>query len=353
MNNDIVYMNRAWELALKGWGKTSPNPTVGAVLVKSGKIIAEGWHHRCGADHAEVVALKKAGPKARGADLYVTLEPCGHSGRTPPCTQAILKAGIKKVVVGALDPNKLNNGKSLTFLKREGIEVQQGLLSEELTRMNEAFNHWITTGRPFVTAKIAQTLDGRIAVSGGQSKWITSAFARSYARRLRYGFDAMMTGINTVLKDNPRLTTLPDKRIKKIILDTHGRLPARARLFEDTLPEDVFVFTGSVTGKKIRAQVIKAPLYGGQIDLKWVLKFLGERQITSLLIEGGSTMVGEALQRNLVDKMMIYVAPRIMGEGLACVRGLKTPDLKGMVRLKGMTFDKLDEDILIQGYPEK
>ena len=156
-------MNRAWELALKGWGRTSPNPMVGAVLVKSGKIIAEGYHHYCGGDHAEVDALKKAGIKARGATLYVTLEPCGHTGRTPPCTQAILKAGIKKVVVGALDPNKLNNGKSLKFLKQQGIEVEQGLLADELTHLNEAFNCWITTGQPFVTAKIAQTIDGKIA----------------------------------------------------------------------------------------------------------------------------------------------------------------------------------------------
>ena len=353
MNNDFIYMNRAWELALKGWGKTSPNPMVGAVLVKSGKIIAEGYHHYCGGDHAEVDALKKAGVKARGATLYVTLEPCGHWGRTGPCTQAILKAGIKKVIVGAVDPNGLNNGKSLKFLRRRGIEVEQGLLADELTRLNEAFNCWITTGLPFVTAKIAQTLDGKIAALDGESKWITSGLARDYAHRLRFGFDAIMVGINTVLKDNPQLRTLPAKRIKKIILDTHGKIPLRARLLEGTRPEDVFVFTGRPTGMKVKAKVIKAPLDKGKIDLKWVLKFLGEREVTSVLIEGGGLVVGEALQRNLVDKMMIYTAPKIMGEGLPSVRGLKVKTLSEMVYLKEMSFDRIGEDILIQGYPKK
>ena len=342
MNNDLTYMNRAWELALRGFGQASPNPMVGAVLVKTGKIVAEGYHHYCGGDHAEVDALKKAGTKARGATLYVTLEPCGHWGRTGPCTQAILKAGVKKVIVGALDPNRLNHGKSLKFLRRQGIEVEQGLLADELTHLNEAFNCWITTGRPFVTAKIAQTLDGKIATLDGGSKWITSGLARDYAHRLRFGFDAIIVGINTVLKDDPQLKTVPAKRIKKIILDTHGKMPSGAKLLKGTKPEDVFVFTAK-----------SAPLYKGKIDLKWVLKFLGEREVTSVLIEGGSAVVGEALQRNLVDKMMIYTAPKIMGEGLHSVRGLKPKTLGGMVYLKEMSFDKIGEDILIQGYPRK
>lgn len=335
-------MNRAWELALQGWGRTSPNPMVGAVIVKSGKIIAEGYHHYCGADHAEVDALKKAGNKARGATLYVTLEPCGHTGRTPPCTQAIIKAGIKKVIVGALDINKLNNGKSLKFLKRNGIQVEHGLMAEELAHMNEAFNCWISTGRPFVTAKVAQTLDGKIAALDGDSKWITSNFARDYAHRLRFGFDAIMVGINTVLKDDPQLRTLPAKRIKKIILDTHGKMPARAKLLQGIKPEDVFVFTTK-----------NAPLYNGKIDLNWVLDHLGSNKITSVLIEGGGAVVGEALARGLVDKMMIYAAPKIMGEGIQSVGGLKSKSLKEMVSLRNLSFDKIGEDLLIQGYPKK
>ncbi|MBF0571295.1 MAG: bifunctional diaminohydroxyphosphoribosylaminopyrimidine deaminase/5-amino-6-(5-phosphoribosylamino)uracil reductase RibD [Candidatus Omnitrophica bacterium] len=351
MNNDLDFMNRAWEQALQGWGRTSPNPMVGAVLVKSGKIVAQGYHHYCGTDHAEVDAIKKAGAKSRGATLYVTLEPCGHLGRTPACTQAIVKAGIKKVIVGAIDPNRLNNGKSLKFLKRHGVEVEQGLLADELTRLNEAFNFWITTGLPFVTAKTAQTIDGKIAALDGSSKWITSTHARDYAHRLRFGFDAIMVGINTVLKDDPQLKTLPAKRIKKVILDTHGKTPPDARLFEGVIPEDVFVFTHKPIVKKIKARMIKAPLYNGKIDLKWVLKFLGESKTTSVLIEGGAAVVGEALQRNLVNKMMIYMAPKIMGEGLQSVRGLKSKTLNEMVYLKDMIFDKINEDILIQGYP--
>ena len=345
-------MNRAWELALQGWGRTSPNPMVGAVLVKAGKIIAEGYHHYCGGDHAEVDALKKAGARARGATLFVTLEPCGHSGRTPPCTQAILKAGIKKVVVGALDLNPFNNGQSLKFLKKQGLEVEHGLLAHELTHLNESFNCWITTGHPFVTAKIAQTLDGKIACLNGESKWITSVFARDYAHRLRFGFDAIMVGINTVLKDDPKLFTSPAKRIKKIILDTQGRISPRARLFEGSRPEDIFIFTGRTRLNKIKARVIKAPLYRGKIDLKWVLEFLGDREVASLLIEGGGALVGEALARHCVDKMMIYTAPKIMGEGIAAVRGFQAKNLADIVHLKDMSFDKIGEDILIQGYPK-
>jgi len=353
MNNDFNYMNRAWELALKGWGRTSPNPMVGAVLVKSGKIIAEGYHHFCGGDHAEIDAIKKAGLKARGATLFVTLEPCHHTGRTPPCTEAILKAGIKKVVIGALDPNPLNNGKSIKFLKKHGVEIEQGLLAEELTHLNEAFNSWIRTRKPFVTAKIAQTIDGKIATLKGESKWITSSFARDYAHQLRFSFDAILVGINTVLRDNPQLKTVPAKRIKKIILDTHGKISPRAKLWQRVLAEDVFIFTAKASLGPMKAQVIQAPLFEGKIDLKWVLGFLGKKGISSVLIEGGGQVIGGAIQRKLVDKMMIYVAPKIMGEGLSSVRGFSPDSLAGVMTLGKMSVDKIGDDILIQGYPKK
>ena len=346
-------MNRSWELALQGWGRTSPNPMVGAVIVKAGRIIAEGYHHYCGGDHAEVDAIKKAGTKAKGAILYVTLEPCGHAGRTPPCTQAILKAGIKKVVVGALDPNRVNNGKSLKFLSQQGIEIEQGLLADELGSMNEVFNYWIAHKTPFVVAKMAQTLDGRIATLEGESKWITSKFARDYAHRLRFGFDAIMVGINTLIKDNPQLRSLPSKRIKKIILDTQGKISPRAKLFVGTLPEDVFIFTANPKFKTSRAQVVQSPKKDGRIDLKWVLKYLGDKEISSVLIEGGGAMVGDALRHDLVNKVMIYVAPKIMGEGLSSVRGLKFKKLSEIVELNRISFDKIGQDILIQGYPKK
>jgi len=348
--SDLTYMHRAWELALKGWGQTSPNPMVGAVLVKSGRIIAEGYHHCCGGDHAEIEAIKKAGMAARGSILYVTLEPCGHTGRTPACTQAIIEAGIKKVVVGAIDPNKVNHGKSLRFLKQKGLQVEQGLLHEELTRMNEAFNGWITTGKPFVTAKIAQTLDGKIASTAGESQWITSRASRDYARRLRFGFDAITVGINTVIKDNPQLRTLPVKGIKKVILDTHGKISPRAKLFEGTKAEDVFIFTGRSSIKNLKAQVIQSPVKKNKIDLKWVLEFLGKRDMTSVLIEGGGSLIGNALERKLIDKLMIYMAPKIMGEGISGVNGLKGKGLSGMIQLHKFSMDKIGEDILMQGY---
>ncbi len=226
-------------------------------------------------------------------------------------------------------------------------------MADELTRMNEAFNRWITTGRVFVTAKVAQTLDGKMARLSGESKWITSKVTRDYAHRLRYGFDAIMVGINTVLKDNPQLKTRPLKRIKKIILDTHGKISPHAKLFEGTKPEDVFIFTAHPSGKKIKGQVIESPVFRGKIDLKWVLEFLGKREIISVLIEGGGRVVGGALERGLVDKMMIYTAPKIMGEGIPSVRGLHGKTLADMIQLHHMTIDKIGEDILIQGYPKK
>ena len=230
--------------------------------------------------------------------------------------------------------------------------MEQGLLADELTHMNEAFNSWISKSSPFVTAKIAQTIDGKTATPGGESKWITSAFARDYAHRLRFGFDAIMVGINTVLKDDPQLKTKPAKRIKKVILDTHGKFPLRAKLLEGTRPEDVFIFTGKPVHDRIKAQVIKAPLINGKIDIKWVLKFLGEKEVTSVLIEVGGAVVGNALARNFVDKLMIYVAPKIMGEGLQGIRGLSSGTLNDLISLKEMSIDKIGDDILIQGYPK-
>jgi diaminohydroxyphosphoribosylaminopyrimidine deaminase/5-amino-6-(5-phosphoribosylamino)uracil reductase len=214
-------MRKAMILAQRGLGLTSPNPMVGALLVKNGKIIAQGWHRRCGGDHAEIVALKKAGAKARGCRLYVTLEPCSHYGRTPPCVQQIIAAGIREVYVGMIDPNPLNNGKSIRLLKKAGVKVEVGFLPEKLQRLNEAFVKYITTRMPFVTAKCAQTLDGKIAASSGHSQWITSARTRDHAHKLRSQFDAILVGVNTVLQDNPRLNAAArSKRLKKIILDS-------------------------------------------------------------------------------------------------------------------------------------
>lgn len=342
-------MQQAHELALHGWGRVSPNPMVGAVLVKDGKVIAEGFHAFCGGAHAEASAIAKAGLKVKGADLYVTLEPCSHFGRTPPCTDAIIRAGIKRVFVGALDPNPRMNGRSIKLLQKAGITVAVGLSGPELTRLNEAFNKHITTGRPFVTAKTAQTLDGKIAASSGESKWITSVEAREYARDMRFGFDAIVVGVNTVLKDDPLLTT-EGKDLKKVILDTHLRTPAKARLFKDAKPEDVLIFTASKTKKKLNATIVQAPLKGGKIDLKWVMSYLGKQQVSSVLIEGGAQVIGNALTNKIVDKMVIYMAPKILGEGLSSIQGLRIPKLAGAVVLKEISAGNIGGDIYIEGY---
>ena len=349
-------MRRAYALAAKGRGRTLPNPMVGAVIVKGGRIIAEGWHARCGADHAEVMALRKAGAKAKGADLYVTLEPCSHHGRTPPCTEAIIHAGIRKVYVGVLDPNPLMNGKSVKALRKAGITIEVGFLQKELARMNEAFNKWVSTDMPFVVAKTAQTLDGKIATLSGESKWITSQSSRDFARTLRLSFDAIAVGVNTVLKDDPALTSTPPKRLKKIIFDSDLKTPANAKLFKDSRREDVIIFTTKrASVQKIqalsrKADVIVVPAKDGRVDLRRASKILGRRQITAILIEGGAALVGGALKEGVVDKMMLYVAPKIMGEGLSSVRGLHLKDLKQTIALKNIAVGNIGEDIFIEGY---
>lgn len=350
MNEHLEYMRRAYELALKGWGRVSPNPMVGAVVVKRGRVIGEGWHPFCGGPHAEIVAIQNAGKAARGADLYVTLEPCCHFGRTPPCTETILRSGIGRVFVGALDPNPKMNGGSIRLLRREGIPVMTGVLEAECEGLNRPFAKFITSGMPFVTAKIAQTLDGKIALPDGTSRWITGEEARAYSRQRRFGFDAIMVGVNTVLNDDPVLDAAPRKRIKKIILDTDLRAPAKAAIFTRTRPDDLLIFTGKRSAKKLPAQMIVAPVKNGRIDLDWVMKYLGGQKIAHVLIEGGGKVIGDALRRGLVDHVMIYIAPKIMGEGKSGVQGLRAASMDALIGLHSVSRLSLGEDVLIEGY---
>ncbi len=350
-------MQRAFELAQKGWGKTLPNPMVGAVLVKGGKIIAEGWHARLGADHAEAMAIKKAGAKAKCCDLYVTLEPCSHTGRTPPCTQAIMKAGIKRVYVGVLDPNPRMNGQSIALLRKAGIHVEVGFLTEELNCLNEAFNKYISQRMPFVVAKTAQTLDGKVATLNGESKWITGDATREFSRNLRRQYNGIVVGINTVLADDPCLIALDkDKPFKKIIIDSTLRMPLKARLFKDTSSADVIVITTpKAAAAKIKllakkAQVWVAPIKTAGVDLGWAFKELAKAEIAAILIEGGPTLIGSALKSGLVDKMHIYIAPQIMGEGLPSIRGLKVNRLAQTIKLKDTSIGKIGDDLFIEGY---
>ena len=354
------YMNIAMELALKAKGRTSPNPLVGALIVKGEKIISQGFHRRCGADHAEVVAIKKAGRQTKGTSLYVTLEPCSHHGRTPPCTDLIIKSGIQKIFVGMKDPNPLMNGKSILLLRKAGLAVEVGFLEKELKKINEVFIKYIRHQMPFVVAKCAQTLDGKIATARGQSKWITAKQARDYGHRLRDGFDAILVGINTVLKDNPFLNTDgKSKRIKKIILDTRLQLSLKANVFKDVHPGDVIVATTTKADQRKldllnskNVQVMVCPTYDNRVDLQWLFKELAKMEITSILIEGGGTMIGAALKEKLVDKMMVFVAPKIMGDqqAVSSISGFQPTDVNHLPRLKDLTYRKIGDDLLIEGY---
>jgi len=360
MMTDIDYMQRAYCLALKAKGETSPNPMVGSVIVKDKRIIAEGWHRRCGADHAEISALKKAQGPVSKAKMYITLEPCYHTGRTAPCVDQIIRSGIGEVVIGMKDPNPLTNGKSIAKLRRAGLKTKVGFLQDELAVLNEVFIKYTKRKMPFVAVKCAQSLDGKIATARGQSKWITSDTARRFARSHRDEFDAILVGINTVLKDNPRLNgSKRSKKMKKIILDSSLQISPKARLFSDVRPSDcIIATTKKASNRKMNAlckkgiTVIVCPQRSGQLDIKWLFKELTKREITSILMEGGAHVIGSALKQKLVDKIYIYMAPKIFGDqkALSSIVGINTGNVNKTIQLKKMTFQTIGKDILVQGY---
>ena len=355
------YMQRAYHLAQQAQGRTSPNPMVGAVIVKAGRIIAEGWHQRCGAAHAEVNAISQAGKKAKGATLYVTLEPCSHTGRTGPCTQAIIDAGIKKVFIGVLDPNPLTHHKSIAILRKAGIEVEVGFLQEELTAMNAVFNKYITQKMPYVVAKSAQTLDGKIGTSTGDSKWITSERSRAYAHERRKEFDAIMVGINTVLKDDPQLNAPGRFRpIKKVILDSSLKISLKAKIFQVKDLTDIIIVTTKyasqakvrqLTRKGVQVWISNGSAQEKQVCLKWLMRELAAHEISSVLLEGGGCLIGSALRDQLVDRMMIYVSPKIIGDqsAVASITGLNVLKISQALELKNMFIQLIDQDILVEG----
>lgn len=357
---DIGYMQRAYSLALKARGETSPNPLVGSVIVRGNQIIAEGWHRRCGGAHAEISALKKARGSILGARMYVTLEPCYHYGRTSPCVDQIIGSGIKEVIIGMRDPNLLTNGKSIAKLRRAGITTKVGFLEDELGIMNEAFIKYTKKKMPFVVTKTAQSLDGKIATASGHSKWITSKAARKFSRSIRDEFDAILVGINTVLKDDPRLSgRKKTRKLKKIILDPSLKISLKARLFTGIRPSDCIVATTAKASNRKKktfhkkgVNVIVCPIRGGQIDLKWLFKELANEEIMSILVEGGARVIGSVLRDKLADKMYIYIAPRIFGDqgALSSVVGLRTRRVHQSVKLKRMAFKKIGDDVLITGY---
>src|SRR6267142_2600651 len=324
-------MQHALTLARKGVGLASPNPMVGCVIVREGQIVGEGFHQYEWRDHAEIVALKSAGEKARGATLYVNLEPCNHSGRTGPCTEAIIAAGVRRVVAAMQDPNPATSGRGFERLRAANIDTLCGVLEEEARSLNEAFACWIRTKKPFVTLKSALTLDGQLALPKSQQRkkrnWITSEESRAEVQRMRHASDALLTGIGTILADDPLLTDrsgLPRrKRLLRVILDTKLRLPPKSRIVQ-TADDDLLVFTAapldSPKARKLQkggVELMRTRERRGRVDLNAVLAELGKRQILSVLLEAGPTLNGAALTAGIVHKLLLFYAPKIAGENRA------------------------------------
>ncbi len=359
MNKDETYMNLALELARKASGRTSPNPLVGAVLVRQGRVLAEGFHRKAGTAHAEAVALRRAGPQARGATLYVTLEPCCHTEkRTPPCAQAVIRAGVKRVVVAMKDPNPKVSGRGLRMLKEAGVEVRSGVLAEEARLMNRWFIHYMKTGRPYVTLKVAQTVDGRIATASGESKWITGPSARRAGHRLRAESDAIMVGIGTVRADDPSLTCRISGGRNPVRIIVDGRLEIRpeARVL-DTREAATWIATCVPEDHPARAaleargaEVIHVPGRNGKLDLQSLMNTLGQRQITSLLLEGGSSLNAACLAAGVVQRAVFFIAPKILGgrNGLPSVGGPDPLKLEEAIPLKSTRLSRVGRDLVIE-----
>ncbi len=335
---DNQYMARALRLAERGLLTTDPNPRVGCVLVREGEVVGEGWHARAGEAHAEIHALQQAGSRAAGATVYVTLEPCCHQGRTPPCTDALITAGVARVVAAMDDPNPQVAGQGLRALQQAGIEAGVGLLSAEAAQLNAGFVMRMQQGRPRVRCKMAMSLDGRTAMAGGESQWITGAAARRDVHALRARSSAIMTGIDTVLADDPSLTVRLDsievpRQPLRVILDSCLRMPRAAKLLE--LPGETLIITGVTDAEKYvsltrpSVRVVALPLIDGRLDLVAVLQYLGTLEMNEVHLEAGATLCGALLQAGLVDELVVYMAPHLMGDA---ARGLFA--LPGMERMQ-------------------
>lgn len=359
------YMSLAISLARKGEGRTSPNPLVGAVLVKRGKIIGKGYHRKAGLPHAEIEAFIDAGRKGqdvRGSSLYVSLEPCCHrEKKTPPCTDAVIEKGVRDVIVGALDPNPKVSGKGVKTLKDAGIRVTTGVLEEKARQLNEAFNKYITTHTPFVTLKLAATLDGKIATHTGDSKWIGSERQRKVGHRLRSLADAVMIGTGTLLKDDPSLNVRLYKNAGKepvpVVLDRTLKTPVKSKIF--SAHESVIIVTGKshdrVRRKKLEvagARIIEVGFErDGHFDLRELARELGKVEITSLLIEGGSATAALSLKSGIVDKVVFFYAPRVIGaEGLSMVGKLGVSRIRDSLNIERVKIRKFGDELMVEGY---
>lgn len=358
---DIQFMREALVLARRGYGMTSPNPMVGAVLVKAGKTIGRGYHHAAGKPHAEIEALRDAEAKrtsSHGATLYVTLEPCCTRGRTPPCTDAIISAGIRQVIAGATDLNPEHAGRGFELLRAAGITVRNGVLAAEAARLNEAFNHWIVHRTPFVTVKAGMSLDGKIATRAGESKWITSAKSRQLAMRLRLGADAILVGVNTVIRDDPALTVrLPrvSKPLRRIVLDPHARTPLTSKVICDEHAALTTVVVGAnAPSKELAAlqrktQVWRAPQRKGTLDLRWLLEKLGGENVTNLLVEGGGEANASFLLGGFAQRVAFFYAPILIGgaDAVKAVAGNGIMDAARGLRLQDIEWKRLGPDLFL------
>lgn len=358
-----VYMKRALQLAEMGWGYTNPNPLVGAVIVKDNEIIAEGYHAKLGSDHAEIAAFRHASSDVRGATLFVNLEPCSHFGRTPPCAEAIIQKGIREVVISMTDPNPKVAGRGISMLKHAGIKVTVGVLESEAKKLNEIFIKYITTGSPFMIMKTAMTLDGKIAAYTGDSKWISGEASRQSVHWLRQRVSAIMVGSGTICKDNPALTTrLPSGQGKdpiRIIIDSRGNIPLECQAVSreskvkvilatttliDPVKEEAFTNNG--------VHVIKADGPDGHVDLLSLMHTLHALEVDSILLEGGGGLNAAAIGAGIVDKVMVFIAPKIIGgtEAVTPVEGQGIPMMHNAIPINNIHVSQSGQDILIEGY---
>jgi len=361
--NDEHFMRMALELAAQGLGYTSPNPMVGAVVVRNGAVVGRGYHQFPGGPHAEVHAIDAAGAEAQAATLYVTLEPCNHTGRTPPCTAKILEAGIQRVVIGMKDPNPHVAGGGAEFLKTRGIDIRLGVCEGEARQLNEAFVKYIRTGRPFVTAKCAATLDGRMATRSRESKWITGESARAFVHELRHEADAILVGVGTIAADDPLLTArLSDRRPKdpiRVILDTYLRIAPAARVLNHTSAADTWVIAGRGASAESKARlirkgvrVIEAEIREGRVDMGPLMDQLGAMGVTQILIEGGSRVLASAFKAGIVDKVRFFYAPLILGgdDGVPICTGAGAEQIQDGIRLDRIAIRRFGDDVMIEGY---
>lgn len=361
ISTDIIHMKRALKLAKKGLGRTSPNPAVGCVIVKNGIIVGEGWHKRAGGHHAEIHALEMAGAEAGGADVYVTLEPCSHTGRTPPCSDALIRAGVRRVVAGMSDPNPQVNGGGLRALQQEGIETLCGVLEDECRAINRPFLKFMATGQPYVTYKCAMTLDGKTASVTGDSRWISCEKSRNIVHRMRADSDAVMVGVDTIIADNPQLTVrhVKGRDPLRIIVDSNLRTPGSVDVLSGRMAPGTMIATTEINPiaharyLNTGARLLVCDSDNGKVHLQDLWSKLGKIGIQSLLLEGGSHLAGEALRQGLIDQCVFFYAPKVVGsDGFSPFAITGTTDMAHSITFHDLSMRRVGTDIMVTARPE-